>query len=115
MPSRPNDHPQVGLVDVERAIREVAAAHCCNISVALVPPVKPDTPVLFWVKVMAEPRIVGRRTVRMPHQVCHRWPCVDCRHLEALMLRLVYKLDHDLDEVGHCPAEQATFLWDMGK
>jgi hypothetical protein len=35
--------------------------------------------------------------------------------MEGLMLRLVYKLDHDLDELGHVPAEQARFPWDMAK
>jgi hypothetical protein len=112
MGTRPMDHPPVSYADVERAMREVEKAHCCDITLRLTHPVNEGTPVLFWVTVRADPRIVGRKTIRQRHQVTHRWPSVDCRYIEALMLRLVYKLDHELDEIGHLPAEQATFVWD---
>jgi hypothetical protein len=110
--SRPYDHPRVDLADVEQAMREVGDAHCCDVTLALRHPVRPGTPVLFWVSMTATPRIVGRRTIRQPHTVSHRFPHVDCRTVEGLMFRLAHKLDHDLDELGHCPAEQAQFAWD---
>lgn len=98
--------------DVVGALREVEKTHCCDARVVLTHPVQEGTPVCLWVAVEAVPRIVGRRTIRQTCKVSHRFPCVDCRTVEALLLRLVYKLDHDLDEVGHVPAEQAVFPWD---
>jgi hypothetical protein len=113
--TRPMDHTAVAYLDVVAAMREVEKAHCCDMRITLTHPTNEDTPVLLWVKVEALPRIVGRRTIREAFAVSSRFPCVDCRHIEALMLRLVYKLDHDLDEHGHLPAEQAQFPWDMAK
>jgi hypothetical protein len=114
MGTRPLDHPQPQLMDVERALREVSVTHCCDLKIELVPPVRPDTPVLFWIKVEAFPRIVGRKTIRQRHIVSHRWPTVDCRVVEALMLRLVYKMDSELTKMGHVAAEQAQFDWASG-
>ena len=112
MGTRPYDHPGPTYVDVVAALREVEKTHCCDAYIKLTHPVREDTPVLLWVKVEAVPRIVGRRTIRAPLAVSCRFPHVDCRTIEGLMLRLVYKLDHDLEEAGHVPAEQATFPWD---
>jgi hypothetical protein len=115
MGSKPFDHPEVMYTDVVAALREVEKTHCCDCRIVLTHPTTEGTPVLLWVRVEATPRIVGRRTIRNPASVSHRYPCVDSRTVEGLLLRLVYKLDHDLDEVGHCGAEQATFPWDEGK
>lgn len=104
-------HTRVDLGDVEAAMRDVGGTHCCNLRFELVPPERRDTPVLFWVKLVAEPRLVGRRTIRTPLAVSSRWPCVDAAYLEALMLRLVYLADKKLEDHGHCPAEQAEFPW----
>jgi hypothetical protein len=111
MGTKPHDHPQPSLEDVETALREVSATHCCDLKIELIPPVRPGTPVLFWIKVEAFPRIVGRKTIRNRHAVSNRWPTVDCRDLEALMLRLVYKIDSELTKMGHVAAEQAQFDW----
>lgn len=110
-----DDHPGPGWADVEQAMREVEKAHCCDLRIDLTHPKGEGTPVVFWVAVEAVPRIVGRRTIRQPVAVSKRFPCVDCKTVEGLVLRLVYKLDHDLDELGHVPAEQAMFPWDAVK
>jgi len=106
------EHGQVGLVDVEGYLRDIQDEHCCNVTVKMTLPVGNDTPVLFWVGLFAEPRIVGRKVIRAPLAVQHRWPCVDHKTLAGLLFALAYKLDRKLDEQGHVPAEQATFDWD---
>jgi hypothetical protein len=115
MGTKPYDHPRVDYDAVVTALRELEVEHCCDTRIVFTHPVQPGTPVLLWVKVEAVPRIVGRRTIRNAAAVQSRWPCVDCRYIEALLFRLVMKLDKDLDELGHCPAEQAQFLWDVTK
>jgi len=110
-----NTYPRVSLEDVEQAMRDVEKAHCCDITVKLSHPANEGTPVLFWVRVEAVPRIVAKKTIRQPLAVSHRGPSVDFKHIEALMLRLVLKLDRELDQFGHVPAEQASFLWDTAK
>lgn len=115
MGKRPLDTCQPAWVDVSAAIREVEKAHSCNIHVRLSIPLRADTPVHLWAAVEAEPRIVAKLTIRQPVAVGHRFPSVDCATLESLVYRLVLKLDHDLDEFGHVPAEQAMFAWDEGK
>ena len=102
----------VSLGTVADALRELESAHCCNTRFEMVMPKTSGTSVLFWVKLVAEPRIVGRKTIRAPVAVQHRWPAVDHRTLAGLMFALAYKLDRQLDELGHVPAEQATFVWD---
>lgn len=102
----------VALKDVETYVRDMQDEHCCNVTIALTIPMGRDTTVLFWVQVRAEPRIVGRRTIRAPIAKQHRWPTGEAKTLTGLMYRLCYDLDRAMDEMGHCPAEQATFDWD---
>jgi hypothetical protein len=97
--------------EVERLLREVAKAHCCNIFVHLSPPATEGTAVVLWVQVRAEPRLVGRRTIRAPVAKSHRFPTGEAATVEALVFRLLYDLDRTLDELGHIPAEQADFGW----
>jgi len=99
----------ISLQDVQDALRAIESAHCCNTRIELTMPVTSGTSVLFWVKVEARPRIVGRKTIRAPIAVQCRWPHVDHRTLAGLMFSLCYKLDRDLDEHGYVPAEQALF------
>jgi len=93
---------------VETMVREVQKAHCCNVRIELTTPVNEGTAVLFWVKVEATPRLVGRRTIRAAVAKSHRWPTGEALTVFGLMFRLLYDLDRALDEVGHVPAEQAT-------
>jgi hypothetical protein len=99
----------ISLRDVQDCLREIQSAHCCNCTITLSMPVNSGTSVMFWVKVQAEPRIVAKRTLRGPVAVSSRWPHVDHKTLAGLMFSLCHKLDRDLDEHGHVPAEQATF------
>jgi len=101
----------ISLQEVQDALRAIESAHCCNTKVELTMPVNSGTSVLFWVKVQAEPRIVAKKTIRGPIAVSARWPHVDHRTLAGLMFSLCHKLDRELDEHGHVPAEQALFDW----
>lgn len=112
MPATRDAHAGISLKDVEDCLREMQSAHCCNCSIVLTMPVNSGTSVMFWVKVMAEPRIVAKSTIRGPSAVSARWPHVDHKTLAGLFFSLCYKLDRQLDEGGHVPAEQATFDWE---
>jgi len=101
----------ISLQDVNDALRAIQSAHCCDTEVSLTMPTTSGTSVLFWVKVTATPRIVAKRTLRGPVAVSARWPHVDHRTLAGLMFNLCHKLDRELDEHGHVPAEQAAFDW----
>jgi len=92
--------------------RQVEGLHCCNIALEMKVPSKGATGVQFWLTAAAEPRIVGRRTIRQPVRVSSRWPTSEALTVAGLAFQLLYKLDRELDELGHLPAEQATFLWD---
>jgi len=113
MPATDRSTPAgVSLRDVNDCLRAIESEHCCNTSVTLTMPTVSGTSVLFWVKVAAEPRIVGRKTVRAPHAVSGRWPHVDHKTLAGLMFKLCHQLDNELDIRGHLPAEQAKFAWE---
>jgi hypothetical protein len=99
----------ISLRDVNDCLREVQNEHCCNCAVELTMPVNSGTSVLFWVKITATPRIVAKKTIRGPIAVSARWPHVDHKTLAGLMFSLCHKLDRELDEYGHVPAEQAMF------
>jgi len=102
----------ISLRDVEDCLRVIESSHCANCSIVLTMPVNRGTSVMFWVKVQAEPRIVAKSTIRGPHAVSGRWPHVDHKTLAGLMFSLCHKLDRELDELGHLPAEQASFVWE---
>jgi hypothetical protein len=102
----------ISLRDVEDCMRVIQSAHCCNCTVELSLPVNSGTSVMFWVKMTAMPRIVAKSTIRGPIAVSARWPHVDHKTLAGLMFSLAHKLDRQLDEQGHVPAEQATFDWE---
>jgi len=109
MPSRSTGRPDsISLDDVETMLREVEKAHCCNVRIEMTVPVASGTSVLFWVKVEARPRIVGRITIKAVVAKSHRWPTSEALTLYGLMFRLLYDLDRALDAIGHVPAEQAT-------
>lgn len=115
MPASRDDERLVSWAAVSDLTRQIEGSHCCNVKLELSVPANKGTGVQFWLVAAAEPRIVGRRTIRQPVRVSHRWPTSEAATLAALAFRLLYKLDRDLDENGHLPAEQATFLWDTAK
>lgn len=102
----------ISLRDVEELARTIQKQHHCDVELHLSLPQGEDTPVVFWVCAEARPRIIGRMTIRAPIRKQHRWPTGECKTLAGLMFRLLYDLDRALDQQGHCPAEQATFVWD---
>jgi len=108
---KPEDVSGVSYRDVEAHLRAVEADHCCNVKFEMSVPVVTGTAVLFWVTVVATPRIVGRKTIRGPIARQRSWPHVDHRTLAGCMLWLLFQLDTALEESGHVPAEQATFAW----
>jgi len=99
----------ITLDDVETLLREVQKAHNCDIKLELTVPVQEGTAVLFWCKVVATPRTVAKRTIRGVVAKSHRWPTGEALTHLGLFFRLLYDLDRALDEVGHVPAEQASF------
>lgn len=110
-PMRPETTSNISLGDVEAHLRAIESEHCCNCTISLVMPSVGGTSVLFWVRASAEPRLVGRKTVRGPAMVSRRWPHVDHRTLAGLMVELCYELSAMLETQGHVPAEQASFGW----
>jgi len=108
---KPEDASGVSYRDVESYLRAVEGEHCCNVKFEMTVPVVTGTAVLFWVTVVATPRIVGRKTIRGPIARQRSWPHVDHRTLAGLMLWLLFDIDKALEESGYVPAEQATFAW----
>jgi len=96
---------------VSELLRQVENGHCCDIRLEMKVPHNGGTGVQFWLTACAEPRIVGRKTIRAPMRQSHRWPTTEAVTLAALAFQLLYKLDAALEEAGHLPAEQADFLW----
>jgi len=105
------EHPTVSLRDVEEAVRRTQSGHCCDVTITLTIPVGSSTPVLFWVTARAQPRLVSKLTIKAPIAEAHRWPCPEHKTLAGLMWNLMWKLERKLDQIGHVPAEQATFDW----
>jgi len=105
------EHPTVAWKDVEDAIRRIQNDHCCDVRVEMTVPVSSGTPVLLWVGIWAQPRIVGRLTIRAPIKKQHRWPTPHHKTIAGLVFNLLWDLDRTLDQLGHCPAEQASFAW----
>lgn len=111
MPQSRDERSGVSYRDVETTLREVQNEHCCNVRFELTTPVTSGTAVLFWVGCVAEPRIVGRKTIRKGAKVSRKWPHVDHQTMAGLMLWLLYELDKSLEAQGHVAAEQAEFAW----
>lgn len=109
MPPARDERSGVSYRDVEEHLRLIQNEHCCNLRFDFTVPTASGTAVLFWVGLTAEPRIVGRKTIRSSMKVARRWPHVDHQTMAGLMLWLLFELGKKLDEQGHVPAEQATF------
>jgi len=101
----------ISLATVSDALRGLQSEHCCNCRFEMTIPTQAGSTVVVWVKLVAEPRIVGRKTIRAPVAVQLRWPHVDHKTLAGLMFRLAFDLGVKLDAQGHVPAEQASFRW----
>jgi hypothetical protein len=101
----------ISLQSVSDALRSLQSDHSCNCRFEMTIPSQAGSTVVVWVKLVAEPRSVAKRTIRAPTAVSLRWPHVDHRTLAGLMFRLAYDLGVKLDAIGHVPAEQALFGW----
>jgi len=81
----------------------------CNVHFTTTTPTVTGTSVLFWVCIVAEPRWVGKLTVRGKIARQRRWPHVDHQTWAGLMLWLCYDLHSELDKLGLVPVSQALF------
>lgn len=101
----------ISLLDVEQYVRWIQNEYHCDAHFRMSIPVGQATAVTFWVALRAEPRIIGRLTIRAPVAVQLRWPHTDHKTLAGLMYHLCHELDQKLEKHGQLPAEQATFAW----
>jgi len=109
VPKERDNSAGVSYRDVEVAMRAVQSEFNCNVTYELSLPVVDGTSVLFWVKVEAAPRWVGKKTVRAVIARQRRWPHVDHQTMAGLLFWLVNELHAALDEQGLVPVQAALF------
>jgi len=99
----------VSYKDVEVAMRELMRDYNCNVTFDFCTPVSSGTSVVFWVRIAAEPRWVGKKTVRAVIACQRRWPHVDHKTMAGLMLYLCFELGKSLESSGQVPVQEALF------
>jgi len=99
----------VSYKDVETHMRELMREFNCNVVFTFSTPAASGTSVVFWVRIEAEPRWVGKKTVRGCILRQRRWPHVDHKTMAGLMLYLCHELHKGLEEIGQVPVQEALF------
>lgn len=99
----------VSFADVDVMVRALQSEYNCNITFIITPPATSGTTCLFWVAIRADPRWVGKRTVRSAIQCQRRWPHVDHKTFAGLMLFLCYELSRSLEQQGLVAVQEALF------
>jgi len=99
----------VSFKDVDVMVRDLQNTYNCNIHFTTTTPAASGTSVLFWLKIEATPRWVGKKTVRGAIACQRRWPHVDHKTWAGLMLHLCYELSEALERAGQVPVQEALF------